>query len=319
MKKIVATTKKEDMGKITPLLEEKIYFSREEAALVRITIYVRDEDLDELIERLEKCIDLRYKKTMIEVYTPDFVVSPVLAREKEKKERKKKTPVEELIDSTRPHLELDISKIALTSVAGIIALTGLFMDSVAIIIGSMLLAPLLGPIYAFAINTAVGKVKNAVKGVVNIGVLVSMVVIFSFFSTVAISLFIDLSLTQEIQARMDASPIYMIMAILLGFASVFAISRNIPESIAGIAIAAALLPPAVVTGISFSLYPSQVVHPLLLTVETILGLMAGSLFATFLLGIEPRYRKAAARRSILRTSLILISLLLLLYLSYQLL
>ncbi len=319
MKKIVATTKKEDMDKITPLLKEKVYFTREENSLVRIIIYVRDEDLDELIENLKKCIDLRYKETMIEVYTPDFIVSPVLARDKEEKERRKKTPVEELIDSTRPHLELDISKIALTSVAGIIALTGLFMNSVAIIIGAMLLAPLLGPIYAFAISTAVGKVKNAVKGIVNIGVLVSMVIMFSFLSTVAISSFIDLSLTPEIQSRMDANPIYMIMAILLGFASVFAISRNIPESIAGIAIAAALLPPAVVTGISFALYLSQATQPLLLTFENILGLMAGSLFATLLLGVEPRYRKAAARRSILRTIVILVSLLFLIYLSYQLL
>ncbi|MEA1993891.1 MAG: hypothetical protein U9N35_05805 [Euryarchaeota archaeon] len=54
MKKIVATTKKEDITKILSFLKDRVYFTREEGELVRITIYVQDGDLDELIEHLEK-------------------------------------------------------------------------------------------------------------------------------------------------------------------------------------------------------------------------------------------------------------------------
>lgn len=161
MKKILLTVREEALEKIKPILEEKLHYIQQENELVRTTIYVPDVELDELINEFQERIDFRYKNSMIEVYTPDFVVSSALKRaEKKADSSQEKTPVEKLIDSTIPHIKLDINKIALTSVAGIIALTGLYMDNVAIIIGAMLLSPLLGPIYSFSINTAVGKARQ---------------------------------------------------------------------------------------------------------------------------------------------------------------
>lgn len=49
-----------------------------------------------------------------------------------------------------------------------------------------------------------------------------------------------------------------------------------------------ILPPAVVTGISFFLYPLRAINSLTLTLENVLGLMAGSLSVTLLLDIGPR-------------------------------
>lgn len=195
-----------------------------------------------------------------------------------------------------------------------IALTGLFMDNVAIIIGAMLLSPLLGPIYAFAINTAVGKAKDVFRAIANLSVLLFMVIVFSFLTTALISHVTDISLTSEILSRMESSFIYIFMALLLGFASVCALTKEISESIAGVAIAAALLPPAVVTGIMLVLYPARSVNAFMLTLENVLGLMAGSLASTLLLNIGPRryYEKKAARQFIARASLVLIVLLLLL-------
>jgi uncharacterized hydrophobic protein (TIGR00341 family) len=206
--------------------------------------------------------------------------------------------------------------VALTSIAGMIALTGLFLDNIPIIIGAMLLSPLLGPIYAFAINTSGGKSKNVLKSIVLITVLSVMVVAFAAVVTVFISPIADLSLTEEILCRMDSNFIYMIMALLLGFASIFALAKDISESIAGVAIAAALLPPAVVTGISLVLYPQDVMQPLILTLENVLGLMTGGLAAALFLHISPRgyYRQAAARRLIVRTSAVLIVLSVVLFL-----
>jgi uncharacterized membrane protein len=106
---------------------------------------------------------------------------------------------------------------------------------------------------------------------------------------------------------MDSSVIYILMAVLLGFASIFALSRDISESIAGVAIAAALLPPAVVVGISLVLYPSRAVDSLVLTLENVLGLMAGGLCAVLFLDIEPRryHQRVLAKRFIARVSLVL--------------
>ncbi len=146
--------------------------------------------------------------------------------------------------------------------------------------------------------------ENAFKGIRN------LITLFASFLT-------ELSLTPEILARMGSSTVYIFMALLFGFASILALSKGIPEVIAGVAIAAALLPPAVTAGISFVLYPSSAVSSMILTFENVLGLMAGSLFATLILDIGPRryYEKVVAKRFIVRISLFLVALLALLFIS----
>ncbi|MCD6468682.1 MAG: TIGR00341 family protein [Thermoplasmata archaeon] len=317
MKKITLTLKKQDADKTKKLLENKLFFTEEKKGLTQFTIYLKDEELDEFINKLDETIDFRFKENLLEVSTPDFVESAVLKRsEKTKEDAKEKTPVEKLLDSTRAYLKLDLSKMALTSIAGAIALIGLFMNNVAIIIGAMLLSPLLGPIYAFAINTAVGESKDAFKSIGNLLIMLLVVVILSSLFTEAITFFSSLSITSEIMSRMDANFIYIIMAILLGFASILALSKGISESIAGVAIAAAILPPAVVVGISLAMFPpAEVMKPFILTIDNLLGLMTGSLFATLILNIGPRkyYEKTVAKRFIKRTSILLTLLIVLLF------
>lgn len=309
----MVTTRKEDMKKVESILEDRLYFSTTKGDLIQVNLYIHDKELNDIIDALRETIDLRYKECMIEVFTPDFIISPSLERTREKaSESKEETPVEKIIESTKPYLELDMSKIILTSVAGAIALTGLFMDNVAVIIGAMLLAPLLGPIYAFTINTAMGKGRDVFKSVGILAVLILMAVFFAFVITLLLDQIIELRLTDEILSRMSSNPIYILMALLLGFASIIALSRDIPEGIAGVAVAAALLPPAVVAGISFVLYPSRMLAPCILTLQNVLGLMAGSLIATLLLNIGPRayYKKVLAKKLIFR-AMIVLSLLLL--------
>jgi uncharacterized hydrophobic protein (TIGR00341 family) len=316
MKKVIVTARKEDLKKIEPVLENILYVMEKEGPLIKINIYIPDEGLDDLINKFQEVLDFRLKETMIEVFTPEFVISSVLKRAEKKAEKEReKTPVEKLIDSIRPQKSLDIGKIALTSIAGIIALTGLFLNNVAIIIGAMLLSPLLGPIYAFAINTALGRGKDAFKSIGNLSIMILIVIVISYLATLFIDPFIELQKTSEISSRIDTGLIYVIMAILLGFASIFALSKGISEVIAGVAIAAALLPPAVVVGIAFALYPQDAIDAIILTLENVLGLMAGSLSAVIILGIGPRkyYEKTVARKFIVRTTLFIIILLVLLF------
>ncbi len=314
VKKIEVIAKKEELEKIKDVVKDFVYSVDERGKDVKVEIYIHDEILEEILEKLENSIDLRRKNTIIEVYSPEFTISSALKRTEKKMEGVKEiTPVEKLINETKPYTKLDLGKIALTSIAGIIALTGLFMNNIAIIIGAMLLSPMLGPIYSFAINTAVGSVKNSLKSILNLVILLVMVIIISFVVTILITP-LNPSLTPEILSRFDATPIYILMALLLGFASIFSLTQGIPEGIAGVAIAAALLPPAVVSGISLYLYPMEFIKPLIMTFDNILGLMTGSLAATLFLKIGPRryYEKVIARRYISRTTTVLVILLALL-------
>ncbi|HDL15889.1 MAG TPA: DUF389 domain-containing protein [Euryarchaeota archaeon] len=59
----------------------------------------------------------------------------------------------------------------------------------AILIGAMLLSPLLGPIYSFAINIAVGKIKNAIKSLYTLSALLGSTILLSIISAFILNLF----------------------------------------------------------------------------------------------------------------------------------
>ena len=313
MKKIVVRVREEDLQEISKLAEEiphPFYIDKEGRFLA---IYVPDSEIDPLLEKLISAIDLRYKENIIEVSSPDFVISSSLKRMEKRGEGDQKTPVEELISSTKQYSSLDFSKVALTSIAGLIALTGLFMNNSAIVIGAMLLSPLLGPIYSFAINIAVGRPEDSLKSAGILVILLSSALTLSFISTLMAGSLSEIPVTEEISSRAEMSLIYIPMAILLGFASVLALTKGIPEGLAGVAIAAALLPPVVVAGILLVVSPSRAIVPAMVTLQNVMGMMAGSLMAVIMLDVGPRkyYEKAVARKYI-RRALFALSLLLIL-------
>ncbi len=305
MKKITLIARISDLDRVRELLADRVHRLEQDEEKFQMEIYLHDEQLDELVAQLRDAVDLRYRDCVIEVETPDFVISSKLMRdEKTSREKKSRTPIEKLIDSTRPYERLDGAKIALASIAGLIAMTGLFRDNVAIIIGAMLLSPLLGPIYSFAINTALGRVNYALTSIVHLLALLVCVMGLAWLATLALDPFLDLPRTTELRTRFETHPIFILTAVLLGFASILAFSRGVSEGATGVAIAAALLPPAVAAGIGLAIAPGDALRALLLTLENVVGLMVGGLVATLVLDIGPRryYEKAQARRFILRTS-----------------
>jgi uncharacterized membrane protein len=98
------------------------------------------------------------------------------------------------------------------------------------------------------------------------------------------------------------------MAILLGVATMIALSKGIPEGIAGVGIAAALLPPAVVSGIAVVLYPQGAIKALVLTLQNVVGLIAGSIIGVMFLHIGPRdlFTRIQSRQVIIRVAWFLV-------------
>ena len=284
------------------------------------TLFVPDELFDSVLSKVKEMPDISAHESLIEVSSPDFVISPVLDEIRARlatmpKEKPKEQPViEDLLESAERHTDLDTSKIILAAIAGMVALIGLFLNNVGIVIGAMLISPLLGPIYAFAVNTAVGNTRSVINCVKILLVLLVMVIAISFAATVLLSFAIPLTITSEISSRLDANPVYILMAFLLGFATIFALfKKKIPEGVAGVAVAAALLPPAVVFGISLYLVPASAVAALTLTLQNVVGLLAGSIGAVLILQIRPRgfFAQLTAQRVIHRVLWVLLILIIL--------
>lgn len=129
----------------------------------------------------------------------------------------------------------------------LIASIGLNVSSTAVVIGAMLISPLMGPILGIGFSVGVNDVDMLKGSIINFGamVILSILTSFLFFS---IPIFKDA--TPEILARTKPDVRDVLIAIAGGLALIIAISRPRPQfnTVAGVAIATALMPPLCTAG-----------------------------------------------------------------------
>lgn len=137
------------------------------------------------------------------------------------------------------------------SMSAVIATLGLMSDSAPAIIGAMIIAPLMAPIVSSAFGIAAADWKLVRLSVTTMIAGTAVVIAIGFLGVEAFGLRIA---GDEILARTAPSFLDLGVAIAAGCAGAFAQTRlSIANSIAGVAIAVALVPPLAVTGIGLSL------------------------------------------------------------------
>ncbi|ASJ08661.1 hypothetical protein A3L11_05240 [Thermococcus siculi] len=274
-----------------------------ERDVVKFTVLVPDFVINDVVEELMKSIDLRRGYSSI-TWSPVSGKSVKYANSvkslKKFKRRWTLAAIEQLIENANSQAQVDPIQLTLGVVASIIALFGLINDSIVMIISAMLLSPILGPLYGFSLNIIMGKGRDALDAVYSILKLLGVI----FVSALAVSAALKLvgamppHPTHEILLRGDSGIVYILLAIILGYAGIVAIVSRIPEILAGVSIAAALVPPTTVVGISLAMgWWDTFAGSLVLTVENVLGLLSGSLLGLYILNVSPRsyYEKRAAK------------------------
>lgn len=126
-----------------------------------------------------------------------------------------------------------------------IATLGLLLNSVAVIIGAMLIAPLMGPIILLGFSVARTDIVHGILAAKSllIGVLVALA---SSYVIVKLSPFI--APTPEIMARTQPNLFDLLVAVMSGLAGGYAVVRREVGTVAGVAIATALMPPLATAG-----------------------------------------------------------------------
>ena len=284
--------------------------------LLRYTGICPDLLANSLTNELNKIIDTRKK----ELYVTSFVLEATLsdylsnyAKELETKQIKvkKKKLIEEYEALIEPNVKFNKNLLFMIVIAAGVAVAGLFANNASLVIGAMLISPLLGPISAFSFNTAVGKTDKMFKSLIS-GLILLVAVIGTGVLLTGIAIqFIDLPLTNEILSRTEVSPVFLAVAIALGLAGGIAMSTNIPGILVGVAIAAALVPPAAVSGIGIALWDFDIFSSALtLTAANIIGLVLGMMVVFFIGGVTPRkfYEKEKAQQHMIVTITIFIGL-----------
>ena len=277
--------------------------------IVTFTVMVPDFVINDIVSDLVKAVDLRKAHSSIvwSGISGKSVKYSSSAKSLEKfRHRWTLVDIEGLVEKANSQARVDPIQLTLGAVASIVALFGLVTNSIVMIISAMLLSPILGPLYGFSLNIVMGKGRDAIEAILSIGKLLLVIFLSSLISSLILRALgvMPASPTHEILLRADSGLIYILIAVVLGYAGVVAIVSKIPEILAGVSIAAALVPPTTVIGISLAMGWWEVFEgSTILTVENVLGLLTGSLAALYILNVSPRsyYEKRAARMYTKRT------------------
>lgn len=223
----------------------------------------------------------------------------------------------DIVDSTK----LTATYTAMVTLSSIVAAVGLLRDNVAVVIGAMVIAPLLGPNVALALATTLGDfelgrnaLKTSLSGVaIALGLSITVGYFFNVDPTVS-----------EISARTGVGFSDIVLALASGSAGVLAFTSGISTALIGVMVAVALLPPLVAFGLLLGSghWPEAAGALLLLVTNLICVNLAG--VTTFLAqGIRPRQwweeKKAerATRLAIMLWSVLLIILTVVIFVSQR--
>ncbi len=191
-------------------------------------------------------------------------------------------------DMARPNINFFM----LVILSGLIATLGLLQNSAAVIIGAMLVAPLMSPVLGFAVGLVTGELRVMQSAAVNMTKGVGWAIVIAWGLGVLLAPIVVI--TPEIALRGRPSLLDMGIALFSGAAGAYATARrDVPAALAGVAIAAALVPPLSTVGIGAALNRWPLAGGALLLFMTNIASMAlAAVFIFRWLGLRPAERDA---------------------------
>lgn len=163
--------------------------------------------------------------------------------------------VNETLVFERPRLWPQFIKFSsLLVLAASIATFGLLGDSLAVVIGAMIVAPLMLPIMGLAFSVSIGDRSKIVSTMLVSFAGIAMAVAVGFVLTLPIAQVKHPEAIQQIMIRTSPHLLDLMAALATGVAGAFAISRkDVSDTLPGVAIAVSLVPPLANVGILLAL------------------------------------------------------------------
>ncbi|MCO6456719.1 MAG: TIGR00341 family protein [Pirellulaceae bacterium] len=176
--------------------------------------------------------------------------------------------------------------IGMTILSSVVAAVGLMRDDVAVIIGAMVIAPLLGPNVAMSLATTLGDTHLLRRAVcTNV---VGVVSAFLFAVLVGAIFTVDAKIP-AIASRTDVGLGDILLALAAGTAGTLAFTRGLSGAVIGVMVAVALVPPLVVAGILLGAgQPALACGALLLTGANVICINLAGIVTFLAQGVRPR-------------------------------
>ncbi|ELZ41701.1 hypothetical protein C471_05561 [Halorubrum saccharovorum DSM 1137] len=204
--------------------------------------------------------------------------------------------------------------VLMTVISAVIATAGLLLDSPATVVGSMVIAPLIGPAMSAAIGTVVDDEEMFRRGVrmqvLGVAVAIAAATLFAFalrwFALVPPG--IDPLELAEVSERLAPNVLVLVVAIGAGVAGIVSLMTGVSATLVGVMIAVALIPPAAAVGIGIAFrIPRLVLGAGVIVAVNVLSINLSALVVLWYEGYRPRnwFREDDARAAFLKRAAVL--------------
>ena len=193
---------------------------------------------------------------------------------------------EELYADISETVSLSWVQIVLVILSAVVAAIGLMRDNAIVLVGSMVLAPMLGPNVATSFSVCLGDFPLLGKSVKANFLRIGAAFLFSF----VIGFFLSLDgLSEQMLLRTQIHYTDIILALSSGVAAALSYTTAISSGFIGVMVAVALIPPLATSGILFaSGYFAQGLGALLLFLINMVCVNLASMLTFVLQGVSPR-------------------------------
>jgi uncharacterized hydrophobic protein (TIGR00341 family) len=182
----------------------------------------------------------------------------------------------------------------MTVLSAVVATAGLLLDSPAIVVGSMVIAPQVGAALTASVGTALNErsliregFRDQVAGLL-VAVLAAALFGASFRFGGIVAAPIDVTTIQQIGQRISPGLLSMAVGICAGGAGAVGLATALPVSLVGVMIAAALIPAAAAIGIGIAWqFPAVALGAAVLLLINAASINLVAFVALWLLGFRP--------------------------------
>jgi uncharacterized hydrophobic protein (TIGR00341 family) len=217
-----------------------------------LTMLAGPETRQELVDAVQEALSARedWRLTILPVET----TVPLPRDEEEEQKRRKKASENAIGGMTREEIwnrvwdqaKLDQTYVAWVILATVVAALGMLTDSVAVVVGAMVIAPLLGPNLAFSVGVALGDrtmiFRALLTNLAGLAVALGISVGIGYFWNYGLG-------SEELLSRAEVNFTSLAIALASGAAAALSLVTGVSSALVGVMVAVALLPPTSAIGI----------------------------------------------------------------------
>jgi len=250
-----------------------------------VRILVKPEQRQIILDALQGILSTSFSYRVVVI-----PVEAALPREEAEEETEiisaTETTREELYNSIGKSARLNQTYLLLIFLSTVVVAIGLLKDNVAVVIGAMVIAPLLGPNLAMALGTALGDTdlmwKAFKTGLAGMSLALALSILIGIFWPLNIE-------SRELLARTYVGLDSAVLAMASGAAAVISLTSGIPSILVGVMVAVALLPPAAALGLMLGAGQTDLAYgAAFLLAVNIVAINLSAKLAFLVQGIKPR-------------------------------